>query len=276
MWKALRALPGLRGSPLAWGNHVEKVLAEQHGLTQSCVDACLYSKLATAGEIASGSPPRLWVLRHLDDYLVVGSPVLVRKLMADMQETLLMSKPEYLAKPGDRVRFLGIDLVKEATGFRIQCSSDLVEEVVSQLGLTSARTARLPSEKQKVLDETPLDATATRSYRGIVGKLLYLSHYRADLQFAVGQCARAVAEPREHHWAALKRVGRYLAGTRDHAQRLTPQGNSWGLHTHVDADLGDEWSRSSQRQWMCDLVLRHGSSHAFAHPVQGCAEQLRE
>eukprot|EP00253_Pinus_taeda_P033844 PITA_33844 len=55
-----------------------------------------------------------------------------------------------------------------------------------------------------------VDATL---YRQLVGKLLYLTHTRPDLSFAVGLVARVMQNPRESHWKAAKRILRYVRGT---------------------------------------------------------------
>eukprot|EP00253_Pinus_taeda_P013989 PITA_13989 len=55
-----------------------------------------------------------------------------------------------------------------------------------------------------------VDATL---YRQLVGTLLYLTHTRPDLSFAVGLVARFMQNPRESHWKAAKRILRYVRGT---------------------------------------------------------------
>eukprot|EP00956_Cyclotella_meneghiniana_P013545 scaffold19631_cov45-Cyclotella_meneghiniana.AAC.1 len=60
--------------------------------------------------------------------------------------------------------------------------------------------------------------------------LLYLSgHSRPDIAFAVHQCARYTFKPTSRHFAALKRIGRYLKGTADKGLILRPS-----KHLHVD------------------------------------------
>ena len=55
-----------------------------------------------------------------------------------------------------------------------------------------------------------VDATL---YRQIFGKLLYLTHTRPDLSFAVGLVARFMHQPHESHWKATRRILRYIRGT---------------------------------------------------------------
>ena len=57
-----------------------------------------------------------------------------------------------------------------------------------------------------------VDATL---YRSIVGSLRYLVHTRPDIAFAVGYVSRFMEDPREDHWAAMKRLLRYVKGTVD-------------------------------------------------------------
>ena len=58
-----------------------------------------------------------------------------------------------------------------------------------------------------------VDATL---YRSIVGGLRYLVHTRPDIAFAVGYVSRFMEDPREDHWAAVKRLLRYVMGTVNH------------------------------------------------------------
>ena len=48
-----------------------------------------------------------------------------------------------------------------------------------------------------------VDATL---YRQLVGKLLYLTHTRPDLSFAVGLVARFMHQPHESHGKEAKRI----------------------------------------------------------------------
>eukprot|EP00975_Prorocentrum_lima_P033914 7124174-Prorocentrum_lima.AAC.1 len=66
-----------------------------------------------------------------------------------------------------------------------------------------------------MVDETPLDAEEHRYFRTQVGRLLFLSAYRPDLQYAVGQLARHTSAPMVADRLALKRLIRFLRDARD-------------------------------------------------------------
>ncbi|KAJ9544153.1 hypothetical protein OSB04_023860 [Centaurea solstitialis] len=54
-----------------------------------------------------------------------------------------------------------------------------------------------------------------KTYRAIIGSLLYLTASRPDIVFSTGVCARFQCDPHESHLSAVKRILRYLKGTPD-------------------------------------------------------------
>jgi hypothetical protein len=75
----------------------------------------------------------------------------------------------------------------------------------------SAPTPFLSGVKLEDGGETPLvDNTL---YRQLVGSLLYLTHSRPDLSYAVGIVSRFMQEPHELHWKYAKHILRYVQGT---------------------------------------------------------------
>jgi hypothetical protein len=50
-------------------------------------------------------------------------------------------------------------------------------------------------------------------YIQLVGSLLYLTHSRPDLSYAVGTVSKFMQEPHELHWKAAKCILRYVQGT---------------------------------------------------------------
>ena len=50
-------------------------------------------------------------------------------------------------------------------------------------------------------------------YRQLIGSLLYLTHTRPDISFAIGLVSWFSQDPHESHWKATKRILRYIQGT---------------------------------------------------------------
>jgi histone deacetylase 1/2 len=67
-----------------------------------------------------------------------------------------------------------------------------------------------------------------------VGALQYLTITRPDLSFVVNKVSQYVQGPMDKHWAALKRVLRYVKGTLD--QKLQFQKSDNTLNAFSDAD----------------------------------------
>ena len=75
--------------------------------------------------------------------------------------------------------------------------------------------------------------------------LQYLNHSRLDIANAVGIVARFQADPKEYHYATIKRIFRYLKGTSDYGIWYE-KSNDFTLCTYTDADwAGDMDDRKS-------------------------------
>jgi len=81
-------------------------------------------------------------------------------------------------------------------------------------------------------------------YRHVIGKLLYLEKStRPDISCAVHQCARHCDNLKIQHTAAVKRIGRYLLGTKDKGLIMRP--NQEGMECWVDAAHASEWNNKT-------------------------------
>jgi len=80
------------------------------------------------------------------------------------------------------------------------------------------------------------------NYRTLTGMLGYLQQTtRPDISMATHQCARFNAYPKLCHEKAIKRICRYLLGTKDKGIIFRPDPTK-GLECHVDADFAGGWS----------------------------------
>jgi len=71
-------------------------------------------------------------------------------------------------------------------------------------------------------------------YPSVIGMLLYLVNTRPDIQFAVHQCARFTHAPRDCHAQAVKRICRYLQGTKEKGLVFRPSTISDGKALKLD------------------------------------------
>ncbi|MHC6131856.1 Ty1/Copia family ribonuclease HI, partial [Serratia marcescens] len=82
-------------------------------------------------------------------------------------------------------------------------------------------------------------------YRSMIGSLLYLTATRPDILYSVCLVARYQSDPREIHMQAVKRILRYLQGTKSFGLFYS-RDTSPLLHAYSDADwAGDSEDRKS-------------------------------
>ena len=73
------------------------------------------------------------------------------------------------------------------------------------------------------------------TYRSMIGKLQYVLHTRPNIALAMGMVARFLANPKENHMMAIKRIMRYLKGTKDYGLWYKKGGN-FSLKSFTNAD----------------------------------------
>jgi hypothetical protein len=87
---------------------------------------------------------------------------------------------------------------------------------------------------KKMIDAASTDMSYTTfPFREAVGSLLHLAtHTRPDISITVGMLGRDMAAPSSQDVVTVKRLMRYLSGTRDYGLVLGGTGESiLGLHT---------------------------------------------
>jgi hypothetical protein len=101
--------------------------------------------------------------------------------------------------------------------------------------MTSCKPVDSPVSHSKViLLPDHLFSDPTR-FCQIVGALQYLTFTRPDICFAVNRVCQFMHAPTDSHWAAVKRILRYLKGTASYGFHIT-RGSSFALHGFIDVD----------------------------------------
>ena len=68
----------------------------------------------------------------------------------------------------------------------------------------------IKARKRTESDEKPVDR---ERYQQLVGRLIYLSHTRSDIAFAVSVVSQYMHSPKESHLEAVYEILRYLKGS---------------------------------------------------------------
>ena len=112
--------------------------------------------------------------------------------------------------------FLGIEVIHRLDGIFI-CQRKYAVEVLNRFGIENYNSFCNPIVLgQKIVkDENGAKVNVTL-YKQIVGSRMYLTVTRLDLMFVVSLISHFMACPTQQHFAAAKRVLRYLKGTVDY------------------------------------------------------------
>ena len=106
-----------------------------------------------------------------------------------------------------------------------------------------ANTPMVMNHRLQILEDAEL--TNQTQYQKLVGKLIYLSHTRPDLAYAVGVVSRFMHKPQKQHLDAVYQILRYLKGIAEKGVLYRNHGHL-NLHAFTDADWGaDRDSRKS-------------------------------
>jgi len=102
-------------------------------------------------------------------------------------------------------------------------------------------------QNSKLLPGRPDMARDITRFRSIVGSLRYLVNTRPDIAYSVGMVSRFMESPTNKHWAAIKRIVRYIAGTSEYGCKyLNKPTENLKLLGYSDSDhAGDLEKRKS-------------------------------
>jgi len=199
----IKPLYGLKQAGRAWNFELDMKL-KKHGFTRLRTDSCVYIK-RNGEEI---SIIAVWV----DDLLIFATT----QTIMDTTKNAIKSEWE-TTDMGEPSKIVGLEFcfAKES----ITISQKLyIEELLKDHGMAQANPVGMPLDPHYVIGPNPEGSAGTRSnpYAVLLGELQYLANAtRPDIAFAVNRMASYTANPSPQHMGTLKRILRYLAGTRD-------------------------------------------------------------
>jgi len=215
-----KSLYGLKQAPRAWYTRLNNFLLSI-GFHASKVDTSLF--------IFSVGSNICYLLVYVDDILLMGNnAILLQRLIQ------LLSSEFKLRDLGDVHYFLGIEVQCTGLGLML-CQHKYTLDILTRADMLSCKPVDTPiSVSKATIMPDPLFSDATR-FRQLVGALQYLTFTRPDICFAVNRVCQFMHAPTESHWAAVKRILRYLRGTASHGLHIT-RSSSFALHGFTDAD----------------------------------------
>ncbi|KAF7353238.1 Transcription factor [Mycena sanguinolenta] len=138
---------------------------------------------------------------------------------------------------------LGIQIARNREAHMISLSQQsYLESILERFNFADAKPLAMPMDPnvQLTTEHCPksirdIAAMKRIPYREAVGSLMWAAvGTRPDIAFVVGVLSKYLNNPGPTHWEAVKRVFRYLQGTKD--WRLTYGAGKAGLEGYSDAD----------------------------------------
>jgi transposase InsO family protein len=207
--KLNKGLYGLKQAGYLFNVKLDKFLRENLNFVKSAADPCVY--------ILRTQNVFMLLSLHVDDMLFAYSN------SCEMDRIMNQLNDEFGIKDlGSPEQVLGIRIWHdEATNVVYLDQSVYIQELLVRFEMENCKQCDTPHQPGLYLSESMCPNTIderrqmlTVPYRELVGALLYLStRTRPDLSYAVGQLCRFMSNPGNQHWAAAKRILRYLKGT---------------------------------------------------------------
>src|SRR6266853_2889749 len=175
---------------------------------------------------------------HVDDCVITGSSA---TLMAEYKVRFNMRYA--LTDLGLVSWLLGLKVTRNCKNRTILLSqTTYINTMLDRFDLSAAKPYRFPMVPRIIYSKndspsSPQEAVCMEKmpYHEAIGSLMYASiATRPDISFAVAALSQFLDNPGEVHWEAVKRIMRYLSGTKDYA--LTYGDECHDLLGYLDMD----------------------------------------
>ena len=121
---------------------------------------------------------------------------------------------------------LGRNISHKGDHIDISLNNNYVDIILEDSGMTTCNPAPspgVPHMKGTAEDEAPLDQEQHKKFRRLFGKIQRLAYTRPDISYGAKELARSLQAPTQLDNKKLKRMIRYLKGTRYVRHNLRPK-----------------------------------------------------
>jgi hypothetical protein len=229
VWRLWKALYGLKQGARNWYEALFKALKEL-GFIRIEADHGMFLKRIGSDIII--------LAVHVDDCAVTGNSMgPIEKFMKEMNEKYK------LTDTGPASWLLGIKITRDFANRTLSLSQHAyIDAIITKYNFNDLKPLATPIDPSVPLSKSQSpskleDVAKMKSvpYREAVGSLMYAAMgTRPDIAFATSTVAQFCENPGWVHWEAVKRIFRYLLGTK--SLELVYGGERRGLVGYVDAD----------------------------------------
>jgi hypothetical protein len=175
--------------------------------------------------------PEIIVTTYVDDLFIIGDDDKVIRIKK------IISNDFKMTDNGELSGYLGINVIRSPTSISID-QEFYIEKLLTKFKMLDANTVSTPAiQQQEDTNSEPFDPT---TYRQAIGGLMYLMiSTRPDIAYAVNIAARKMQSPTTQDWMNVKRILRYLKGTKTLKLSYTST-NPTSLIGYSDASFADD------------------------------------
>ncbi|PKU74388.1 Retrovirus-related Pol polyprotein from transposon TNT 1-94 [Dendrobium catenatum] len=236
--KLQKSLYGLKQAPRQWFQKLTNFL-QSHGFGFSRSDPSLL--------LFKKNSIYIYILIYVDDILVTGND------QTAIQQLLQQLRNQFALKQlGNISLFLGIQVTRTSTGYFLS-QNHYATKILHDAGFEDCKPASTPvapPNKRTENDTTPFpDPTL---YRRLAGSLQYLSITRPDIAFATNLVCQHMQHPTMHDFQQLKRLLRYVKGTKSFGLPIITGDQT--LCTYTDADWAADTTDRKSISGFCTFL----------------------
>ena len=220
-----KSLYGLKQSGRNWHSTLTDFLKSQ-GFTSNKTDPCIYTKFCENDQII--------ILFWVDDIIICSNTL---SLITDVKN--MLNSHFHMDDRGELKWFLGIDFQRLDNGNYKMSQERYLETVLDRFSMTECKPVGTPAEINLHLQPRENDKVPNFPFRQAIGSLVYLSvATRPDISWIISKLSQHLEKPTDAHITAVKRVLRYLKGTKSSKLIFTPKDAQ--LIAYTDSDWAND------------------------------------
>ena len=172
------------------------------------------------------------LLVYVDDIVVTGNDITEQVILKQN-----LAKEFEIKELGVLKYFLGIEVAYSKDGIFLS-QRKYIMDLLIETGLLGGKGSSIPVDPNLKLQANTKDEVIDKGrFQRLVGRLIYLSHTRPDIAFAVSLVSQFMHNPSSEHMQVVKRILNYLKATPGKGILFTP-GDDLKIQGYVDADYG--------------------------------------
>lgn len=259
VFKLLKSIYGLKQASREWHAAIDQFLMCEMKFINSPLDPCLYVRKDPNSIII--------ITLYFDDLLIACSG----KYLLESIKMQLSSRFK-MKDCGKANVCLGLEIHNKPSQNLLHINQKrYAEKILHRFGMFDSRPVVTPMECQISQSDTENEKMDTTLYRQAIGSLMYLDvDTRPDIAFAVSRLAQHVEKSTKQLWTYVKRVFRYISGTRSIGIKYS--GNDLLLPIGFsDSDWGGCLTSRKSRSGFAFLMA--GGAVSWKSSKQGCVAQ---